>query len=329
MIRVIILGVAALAFAPDAGAQVSFSALQAPALKHEAIVTGEIVHIGDLVENAGAVAGEPIFRAPDLGQTGSVPAARVAEAVRSHHILDLDTRGLAEVVVTRATRAITAKDLETSIIRAASGRYALTDVKNLAVSFDGLVRTIQIEPTDGELTVARMSFDPRSGRFDASIDIPGGGAARRPLRFIGTLTETFDAIVPTRALAQGEILKASDVAIERRPKAEFASTNLTTPAQASGLAAKRALQPGQALRQSDLVKPELVARSEIVTITYEVPGILLSIRGQALEAGAQGDLINVLNTQSKRTIQATVIGPGRVSAVAQTAHLAANLTAAR
>ena len=45
-----------------------------PALKREVIVTGELVRIGDLVENAGAVAEVAIFRAPDLGQTGGVPA---------------------------------------------------------------------------------------------------------------------------------------------------------------------------------------------------------------------------------------------------------------
>ena len=45
-----------------------------PAAQGEAVVTGAIVRIGDLVENAGAVADVPIFRAPDLGQTGTVPA---------------------------------------------------------------------------------------------------------------------------------------------------------------------------------------------------------------------------------------------------------------
>ena len=78
------------------------------------------------------------------------------------------------------------------------------------------------------------------------------------------------------------------------------------------------------MRQPDLVKPELVGRNEIVTITYEVPGILLTIRVQALEAGAEGDVINVLNSQSKRNIQAVVTGPGRVSVSAPGPRFASN-----
>jgi flagellar basal body P-ring formation protein FlgA len=43
-----------------------------PALRANVTVTGDIVRIGDLVDNAGAVAEVPIFRAPDLGTRGAV-----------------------------------------------------------------------------------------------------------------------------------------------------------------------------------------------------------------------------------------------------------------
>ena len=66
------------------------------------------------------------------------------------------------------------------------------------------------------------------------------------------------------------------------------------------------------LRQTDLAKPEVVARNDNVTITFQVPGITLTVRGKALEGGSLGDTVNVLNVQSKRSIQATVAGPGHV-----------------
>ena len=179
MIRVVAFVAASLALVSSAAAQISFSAPQAPALKNEAIVTGDVVRIGDLIENAGAVAQVPIFRSPDLGQSGPVPAALVAEAVRPHHILDLDTRGLTEVMVTRASRAITAKDIEARIVHALSQQYVMGDPKTLALTFDGVVRTLQVEPSmSGDLTVARLRFDSRNGRFDTTLDIPGNATAR-------------------------------------------------------------------------------------------------------------------------------------------------------
>jgi flagella basal body P-ring formation protein FlgA len=145
------------------------------------------------------------------------------------------------------------------------------------------------------------------------------------LRFTGSLTETFETLVPTRPLAQGEVLKISDLTPARRPKAEFGAGMVTDADQVVGLAVRRPLLAGHAIRQGDLQKPELVSRNDNVTITYEVPGIVLSMRGQALEGGTQGDLINVLNVQSKKTIRATIVGPGRVSVAATTPRLAANI----
>ena len=55
---------------------------------------------------------------------------------------------------------------------------------------------------------------------------------------------------------------------------------------------------------------------DMVSIGYEVPGMMITVRGKALESGALGDVINVSNVQTKRTIQATVSGPGRVSVAA-------------
>jgi flagella basal body P-ring formation protein FlgA len=76
----------------------------------------------------------------------------------------------------------------------------------------------------------------------------------------------------------------------------------------------------------DLVKPLIVQRNETVTITYQVPGIVLTARGKAAEAGALGDVVGVLNIQSNRTVQATVTGPGRVSIAAATPIVAAAVT---
>ncbi len=219
---------------------------------------------------------------------------------------------------------ISGKDIEARIVRALAGQAGTTDTRNLAVTFDNEIRTLQVEPDSGDLRVVRLSFEPRSGRFDVSFELPGSAVVRRPLRFTGSLVETFETVVPLRALAQGEIIRASDLTTVRRPKAEYAANVVTTAEQVSGLSTRHALRAGQPIRQNDLIKPELVTRNETVTIVYEVPGIVLTARGKAAEGGALGDVINVINVQSNKTVQATVVGPGRVSVAAATPRVAAN-----
>ena len=92
-----------------------------------------------------------------------------------------------------------------------------------------------------------------------------------------------------------------------------------------GFAARHPLQPNQPLNAADLMKPEIVTRNNIVTIIYQAPGVTLTLRGQAQEAGALGDTINVLNAESKRVVQAVISGPDRVTVGAITTRVVDNL----
>src|SRR3954468_14595763 len=161
----------ALAVTP-AAAQLS-SAGYAPArLKSQAIVSSDIVRIGDLVENAGAAANTPIFRAPDLGQTGAVPVRAVLDATRPYGLIAIDARGLNEIAVTHASRTISADAIEQRIVAALTARYSAGKPENLKVTFDQLVRPIELPLTSAsEPALVRLSYDKSGGRFDVKFEL--------------------------------------------------------------------------------------------------------------------------------------------------------------
>src|SRR5882757_4912428 len=105
MIRILTLALL-LMIPAAAAAQTADDAPLAPSLKQNVIVTSDIVRIGDLIENAGVAAQVAVFRAPDLGATGTVAVQRIVEAVRAHDVFAINTRGLKEITVTRASRNI-------------------------------------------------------------------------------------------------------------------------------------------------------------------------------------------------------------------------------
>jgi len=297
-----------------------------PTLRRVATVTSDVVRIGDLVDNAGPSASIPIFRSPDIGTTGSVPAQQVLDALRSHDLADVETNGVAAIMVTRSGRAISPKEIEARIVRSFGGQFRTADARNIAVFFDREVQPIYVESSvTADPQVTNSFFDPRSGRFDLSIDIPGSALARRTnLHYTGSLIEMLDAAVLTRPLARGELVKSSDIMVVRKPKADLRPDTIDTLDHLVGMEARGPIAAGQPLRQSDLVKPDRIKRDESITLVYEVPGILLTCRGKALESGGDGDVISVLNIQSKRTVQGTVTGPGRVTIAVTTAQIASN-----
>jgi flagellar basal body P-ring formation protein FlgA len=295
-----------------------------PALKSSVTVTSDVVRIGDLVENAGPVANIPIFRSPDLGTTGAVDTDRIVDAIRPHELIGIDTRGLSDVLVTRASRTIPVQEISGRIAQSLAGQYGFGEAHNILVTFDRNVRTLQVEPDAvGELQVLSMAYDPRTTRFDATLGLPSSAEMRKQnTHYIGTAIATVDALTVDHPIERGQIIKASDVTVLRRPRADnvVTDTNLVV-----GMQARHPLLPSQPLNTADLMKPEIVQRSDSVTIVYQAPGITLTLRGQAQEPGALGDTISVLNVESKRVVSGVVTGPDRINVGAITTRVVDNM----
>ena len=308
--------VAAVAPAPAAAAPALPQRLR---LRPELNLARDLVTFGDLIPGlAGDAATTAAFRAPGLGETGTIQVARIVEAARAAGIVreasDLESQGFAQVVVTRAARRITAADIETAVKAGLQERFGV-DARLFALAIDGGAPAVAVEPElTGDVAVVDLSFDARSRRVQARLSVPGSMAMRlKPLRVSGQLVETVEVVVPKRAIARGETLTLADIAVERRPRDGQGTENLSDARSAIDKVARRALVAGAPLRGSDIQREEIVAKGDLVTIVYESPGLIITLRGRANEAGAMGDVISITNPQSKRVLQGRVSGPGKVS----------------
>ena len=63
--------------------------------------------------------------------------------------------------------------------------------------------------------------------------------------------------------------------------------------------------------------PVVVAKGATVTMSYRMPTMALTVAGRALEDGAMGETIRVLNIQSNRVIEAAVASAGLVNVTAR------------
>src|SRR5882757_3678908 len=299
-----------------------------PILRANVTVSSDLVRIGDVVDNAGPASQIAIYRAPDLGTTGSLPVAQLLTALSAHQVIAVDTRGLTAISVTRLARTLEAKEIEFAIARALERRNGLGEAQNISVTFDRDPGDLRLDAANaGNLQPATVRYEPRNTRFDVTFEIANeAGQASAKLRFTGTAIETVEAAVLARGVERNEILKSSDVVIERRPKAE-AGPDVASRDRAVGMQARKQLRAGQALKVADLAKPDLVQRDQNVTLIYETSGLYLTIRGKALDGGTEGDVVNVLNLQSKRTVSGVVIGRGQVAVTVATPRAPTETTA--
>ncbi|EHR04468.1 flagellar basal body P-ring formation chaperone FlgA [Bradyrhizobium sp. WSM471] len=285
-----------------------------PTLRASITVTSDVVRVGDLIDNAGSAALIPLYRSPDLGTTGALPVAQVLAVLRAKQVIGVMTGDIKEVQVTRLARTLVNKDLETAVASALERRFGLGDAANISVTFDRGIADMRLDASNtGALQPVATRYDARSGRFDIAFEINNdNNPAPTKLRFTGTAIETVEVAVLTRDIDRVDLLKASDVAMERRPKAEVIGEAASRD-RTLGMQLRRPMRAGTPIRVADIVKPDFVQRDQNVTVIYQVPGIYLTTRGKAIESGAEGDTISVLNLQTKRTLSGVVTGRGQVT----------------
>jgi flagella basal body P-ring formation protein FlgA len=297
--------------------------IASPTLRANVTVSSDVVRIGDVIDNAGPTAQIAIYRAPDLGTVGTLSTAQVIAALRQHQVIGVDTRELKSITVTRLSRSIESKDIENQVAQALENRHGLGAAANLSLTFDREVQGLQLDASNtGALQPVAVRFDARSGRFDVTFAIGNdSNVSATKLRFTGSAVETVEAAVLVRGVERNEVLKSSDVVVERRPKAEVGNDGVTRD-RAVGMQSRRQLRAGQAIRNADLV-----TRDQAVTLIYETAGLYLTLRGKAIEGGTEGDVVNVINLQSKRTVSGVVVGRGQVAVSAPSPRLPAQVEA--
>jgi flagella basal body P-ring formation protein FlgA len=281
-----------------------------PRMKQEVIVGSSIVKLGDFIENAGRAADVPVFRAPDPGTTGSVPVARILDVARKHGLTDIKAEQT-DIQVSRASRVLTETEVEQTLAETARKNYGLNSHYEISVRLDRALERVHV-PVDAKAPpVLSYRMDRASGRFEALMILDD---QERPTIVRGHIIENMRIAVPVRTLSRGEIIRPEDLRDIKMDRRELGENALQDTRRIIGLAARRNLQQGRPITESDFTKPDFVERNKSVLISFEMNGISLATKGKALGSGAEGDVIPVMNLQSKRVIQATIIGPNQVRA---------------
>ncbi|HZD25757.1 MAG TPA: flagellar basal body P-ring formation chaperone FlgA [Alphaproteobacteria bacterium] len=273
-------------------------------LKSNVTVDSAVLTVGDLFADAGAAAGREIGPAPAPGQSAVYQLRHLVSIAQAN---GLDWRPDADDIGVRVSRVggdmpeaqvlalITAALHE----RGLDGRLEIT----LANRTSGVPAP---RGSGGLPRVTSLDLDRRSSRFSARLAIPG--VDQFPVVY-GRVETVLELPVPVRTIPRGATIGAKDVE-PREIRFSGAPNNVVSDdAQLVGMAARRVLRAGQPVRANELTAPIMVAKGSLVTLALHAPGIALSSTARALEDGARGDSIRLMNVRSKRTVEGTVVSP--------------------
>jgi flagella basal body P-ring formation protein FlgA len=155
--------------------------------------------------------------------------------------------------------------------------------------------------------VVKAAFAPAPAQ--SSAQAPAASEAARPAP--ATVERTVEALTWTRDLVAGDRVRPEDLIWAKTPARLVPRDAARDPDALVGQVARRALREGAPAVARDLAPPKVIRRDQEVEVTFATDGIRLVLTGRALADAALGEPVQVLNTQSKKTIDAVASGPGR------------------
>ncbi len=117
-----------------------------------------------------------------------------------------------------------------------------------------------------------------------------------------------DALTTTRAIRPATVLAATDLILLK----DTIPGALTSPSEAVGYETKVTLYPGQPIRPEHIGPPTLVDRNQLVEVVYRTATLTIRTEGRALDRGAAGERIRVMNLSSRSTISGVVTDSGLI-----------------
>jgi len=289
-------------------------------LKPAAKIHADTIKLSEIASAADAAASRwetigaiEVARSPQPGQTRFVSVDYIRIRLKQAG-LDMDRmlfQGPADVRVTREAITLPVKRIhkaiETAIVQQMP--WPPEDVTINAIRFD---ESIQL-PT-GVLTyrIVPNRKEDFLGKTILNLHFYVDGKPVRKVWAHANISVMADVVTLVRPLGKHQHVEMADLALERRDLAGLPSDAIRRIEDAVGNRTVRMIYPDTVLRTSMISMPPVVNRGDVVKIVASSGAMTITATGLVKEQGRKGDLVRVVNTDSKRIVTARVAGPGTV-----------------
>lgn len=293
------------------------AAAEAQTIRNETTVETSEITLGDVVAGAGAQAGRFVAAAPAPGERLYLSPVTVSTAAEAAG-LALDGTRPSRITVTRAGQPVLEEDLLLILGHELETRGHMDGNDRLRLFGSLQDWLMATEAHTSDIRVTSLVVDERTNRFRAALLLPDGGSGIAET--LSGQIEAWDSVpVLARDITRGDIIREADITWDALPARSLGNRIVTDPSRLSGMTARRSLRAGDALRNTDVEIPKLVEKGDYAVVAVNAGPLTITGEAKALENGAMGDVIRLLNTDSNQTIEARVTGPGRVEIALRTA----------
>jgi flagella basal body P-ring formation protein FlgA len=282
----------------------------AASLKDVAIISGDVIKLGDVFDGLKQNADYVLGPAPQPG-TDMVLNARTLYRIAV--AMDLPWRPVtsAEQVTVRRAATIIPEAAVQSALRDALMQEGLQDDFNINVS--GTKDIVLPENLPQTIEVSALRFDPQKDFFEATLAAPSASNPIKKISVMGQVERLTRVPVLKSGLRNGDIIGATDIEWIDMVATSVQRDTITREDSLTGMTPQNIVHAGKPIKTTDLERPQIVARGENVILIFAEGPLVLSTKGKALQNGAIGDLVRVTNLNSSKTVDGYVTGSQEIT----------------
>ncbi len=213
------------------------------------------------------------------------------------------------VVIRRASNDVTTFDIQAALAKKMQDEM---DGARFDISLDGQPSGFHVPKGAGKaVRIISFSYDPAAGTFRAVV--APAAAPDNTERVTGRYCAIERIPVLNTPMNAGDVITASDIDYVDMRSTDVSSSMITAAANLIGHTPRYGLQAMRPVMASAVKMPEIIKKGELVTMTLDSNLMHLTAIGRAMDNGAVGDDIRVMNPSSKQIIDAVITGPQTVS----------------
>lgn len=138
------------------------------------------------------------------------------------------------------------------------------------------------------------------------------GREVRKVRIFGHIDIYREVVCMDHSMRRHEVIQEGDLCTARRDISRISNAAISDIREAVGKRLVSSVRAGEIIKRDMLELAPIIKKGDRVAIIADTETLLIRARGEAMEGGAEGEMIRVRNSKSKKEVYARVIDASTV-----------------
>jgi flagella basal body P-ring formation protein FlgA len=287
-------------------AMATINSAEANTLKPEAIIHDKVVKVSDIFTDIPLKKDAVIGNAPSPGQS-VILSARTLDRIAHVYNLDWKSTGPADQIIVKASVNTVTTDMIREAIKA--------DLKKQGVEGEFDVNLNNLNPTmalagntAATVEVTQLSYVAGRDVFTAVLAAPNAANPVQSISVTGLIEKTIQIPVLESSISMGDVISSSDIKWMNVASRHMVHDTILDADNLIGKTPVRMVEANVPIRARDVKAPQVISRGDEILLQFNQGGLTLTAKGKAMQNGAAGEVIRVINLSSNQSLRAEVTG---------------------